>query len=177
VRRLPDRILIELDEHEPSIVVALGDLYLADAHGELFKRFSPADGIVLPVLTGISRQSAADDPESIARIVRQGIELVTAIEREGARLGRVEEAHWDEDLGWTVVTRHDASQRAVSLALGSDPAKRIPTAIKAMAVLVDAGYSPAALWADGHESPGRVLARLYGQSDEQNEQTIIAKAR
>ena len=46
-------------EHEPRVIVALRELYLANADGELFKRLSSSDATVLPIVTGIRRADAA----------------------------------------------------------------------------------------------------------------------
>ena len=49
LRRLPDTLRIEVEEYLPAITVALQELYLADAEGNLFKRVSADDSLSLPV--------------------------------------------------------------------------------------------------------------------------------
>ena len=76
VRRiLPHTIEIEIREHVAAAVVALGELYLADADGTPFKcatlETGEADG--LPIITGIDRATYATSPAAAAATVRDAI--------------------------------------------------------------------------------------------------------
>ncbi|OGQ84293.1 MAG: hypothetical protein A2289_10140 [Deltaproteobacteria bacterium RIFOXYA12_FULL_58_15] len=177
-RKLPDRIIITVDEFEPAIVVALGELYLADATGQLFKRLSSRDAIVLPVITGVHRGDATDTPAAVAEIISAGVALAVAFENDGDNLGRLEELHWDEDLGWTAVTQPARAQQILETHLGFGGLSRIDHAKTALATLTARGQRPVTLWVDGVKDPRRVFASLLkvAQPKEEHE-TLIAEAR
>lgn len=53
-REFPDTVIIEIKEHRPIAVVDMGQKYLMNINGELFKRWSPEDSVVLPVINGLT---------------------------------------------------------------------------------------------------------------------------
>ncbi len=53
-REFPDTIIIEIKEHRPIAVVDMEQRYLMNINGELFKRWSPEDSVVLPVINGLT---------------------------------------------------------------------------------------------------------------------------
>ena len=176
-RHLPDRIQVSIKEHTPAIVVALGELYLANGDGQVFKRLGTEDRVVLPVLTGLGREGVAEHPEASASRIREGIELAGAVDGEATTLGRVEELHWDADLGWSIVTDQSLSGRAgLRLHLGQEPIPRLIIASRALARLKQHNLEPEVLWADGLKNPNRVQARLRAVASE-TDATFIAKAR
>ncbi|HOX42620.1 MAG TPA: FtsQ-type POTRA domain-containing protein [Myxococcota bacterium] len=125
VRRVvPDRLVVEIEEHQPAALVALEDLYVADSEGRLFKRLQPADGLDLPVLTGFDRDTFRREPERVAQGVRACLGLLRAIEANTCLAERrVAEVHHDEltGLGLTL------DPGAVSVRLGREaPAARLP---------------------------------------------------
>ncbi|HEU4728646.1 MAG TPA: FtsQ-type POTRA domain-containing protein [Kofleriaceae bacterium] len=76
VRRiLPHTIAIEVHEHTPAAVVELGELYLADATGQPFKRVAleAGEGDGLPIITGIGRGVFVADPAAARDAVRDAI--------------------------------------------------------------------------------------------------------
>ena len=74
-RILPHTIAIEIREHAAAAIVALGELYLADASGHPFKRaeLETGEGEGLPIITGIERTSYAANPDAAAATVREAI--------------------------------------------------------------------------------------------------------
>lgn len=74
-RRLPDTLIIEIEEREPAVLVELGGLYLADREGQVFKRalIERGDGAGLPVITGLGRAEYAEDPEAVAARIREAL--------------------------------------------------------------------------------------------------------
>jgi cell division septal protein FtsQ len=166
LRRLPDRIVIEIEEHQPEVVVALAEPYLANADGELFKRLSARDRVVLPVVTGIDRDQAARDPEATGEMVRQAIALSKAMQRAGQPLGLLDELHWDRDLGWSVVTRPKPGRRPLRVHLGFDANARMLLAASALGHLKTAGRWPDELWVDGEKHPRRAHVRLQAVNHE-----------
>lgn len=53
-REFPDTVIIEIKEHRPIAVVDMEQRYLMNINGELFKRWSPEDSVVLPVIKGLT---------------------------------------------------------------------------------------------------------------------------
>jgi cell division protein FtsQ len=104
-RRLPDRLLVSVDERHPAAVVQLGELYLADAHGEVFARVRPErdDLAGLPIITGIDRAEYQADPAATAGRVRAALILATTWDKRGDRpaLGEI---HLDDRRGVTLYT-------------------------------------------------------------------------
>jgi cell division protein FtsQ len=176
-RRLPDRVQVSITENAPAIVLALGELYLANKDGQVFKRLTVEDRVVLPVVTGLGREELADAPELGTARTRVAIELGAAVQADAATFGRLEELHWDRDLGWSIVTQPSATRASgMRLHLGLDPLPRVKTASAALARLKQDNLEPEVLWADGLKNPSRVQARLRNQATDRDT-TFIAKAR
>lgn len=74
-RRLPRTIEIEVREREAAAVVALGELYLADANGKVFKRarLEDGEGAGLPIVSGLDRDAYAAAPDEAAGQVRDAL--------------------------------------------------------------------------------------------------------
>lgn len=78
-RRIPDALLIQVEERVPEVLVRIGSaLYLADAEGVLLDRFGPryAD-YDFPILTGLDRAGR----ETLKRKVARGAALVSFLYR------------------------------------------------------------------------------------------------
>ena len=66
-RRLPDTILVDIEERVPAAIVALGDgLVLVTRDGDAFKRVEVGDPTDLPVITGLAPELAETDREGLA---------------------------------------------------------------------------------------------------------------
>ena len=159
-RRFPDRLTIEVQEHVPTLLVSLGELYLADEDGQLFKSFSAGDGLVLPVVTGLDRDEAARRLDVTTERVREGIGLAAAVDNHPAELGALDELHWDQDLGWSVVVQ-GTGLASVRIHLGRQPLGRLPMAMATLRVCADRHQSPTVVWADGVKNPDRVIVQLH----------------
>jgi hypothetical protein len=156
-RRLPDHITVSVVEHQPKLLVSVGEVYIANADGELFKRLDASDNVVLPVLTGLLRDEVAADPTNAARVIKDSIALAAAmtggeLER---RMGTPDEMHWDRDLGWSVVT-----DRGLCLHLGLDPLARLDRGLLAVKRLQELRRKPSVLWLDAPGEQIRVQASL-----------------
>jgi cell division protein FtsQ len=104
-RRLPHGLDVQIVERHAAAVVVLGDLYLVDTHGEVFKRAAPGDGLDLPVITGIEREAWIERREEIQPLVAGALALVTRWQALGlADRAPVAEIHVDPDFGTTVTT-------------------------------------------------------------------------
>ncbi len=176
-RRLPDRLTVDITEHEPAVVVALGDLYLADGDGVVFKRLTGEDRVALPVVTGLGREQITNEPTETQVLIRNAATLATAGHEKAESLGRVDELHWDADLGWSIVFgAAGGTHKELVVHLGWQPEDRLALAVSAFGQLKKQQLVPAVLWADGIKNPRRVHARLAGQPTD-NDPTFIAKAR
>jgi len=174
-RRLPDQIILEVVERTPAILVSVGDVYLADGQGRLFKRLAAGDGVELPVVTGITREQAEAEPEQTAARVREAIALAQAHAAVAAQAGRLDELHLDPDLGWSILCSPGGDEGlAYRMVLGAEPVSRLPAALAAVEKVRQSGDSAAVVYADGKKSPGRVQVRLRGAKDNR---TLIANAK
>jgi cell division protein FtsQ len=77
-RLFPRTIEIRVEEREPAAVVALGRLYFADSEGAVFKRASPGDGLDLPIITGVGRDTFSQDAAEATARLRDALALVHA---------------------------------------------------------------------------------------------------
>ena len=160
-RRLPDRLVVEVAEHTPTMLVSLGDLYIADEDGQPFKIFSVADQLVLPVITGMEHDDATRRMPYVADRIRAGIGLAEAVQSRREIFGELEELHWDHDLGWSIVL---AGAPPLRIHLGQEPVDRLPRAARALQLVEDRHASAAVIWADGEKNQDRVQVQLNGGS-------------
>lgn len=179
-RRLPNRVTIQVQEHEPGILVALEEIYLANREGVLFKRLSPLDHVVLPVLTGMTKEDPIMRPEATQGVIQEAMALaaVCASADVAPKLGTLEELHWDWALGWSIIVRSSAQPTIIHL--GLDPVPRVDVALAALQQLKQLGRVPAEVWADAKQRTHRVQVRLASQgaahSDTTDQPTLFAKA-
>ena len=80
-RGLPDTLQIKVEERTPVALAALGELYVVDADGAPFKRVSAAEALDLPLLTGLTRESAEGDPAGTAVRLREALAVADAYQR------------------------------------------------------------------------------------------------
>lgn len=110
-RELPDRLVVELVEHEPAAWLALGELTLVDSTGAVFATAASADAIgasdlELPIITGVGLEEVATPAlraETEARL--RGVLNVLELYRSMGLAGRwpVGEARLDPTRGLTLV--------------------------------------------------------------------------
>jgi cell division protein FtsQ len=174
VRRLPDTIQVKVEEYEPALVVALDDLYYADAEGHVFKRVASGDMTSLPVLTGIDRSAAIEEAEATAVRVRAAVELNEAFAGLRGTLGRLDELHWDDDLGWTAMTSTAAG--AMTLELGKGGPRQLLVAARGVAALEKRGQRPERVWADRQDGDDVVQVRMAATTVA-GTSTLMARAR
>lgn len=160
-RRFPDTLRIDIQEHQPAILVSAGQVYVGNEKGELFKRLSVGDQLDLPVLTGLDRSFLQHSSVFARRIIRQGIDVSRQFRAHSGRLGRLEELHWDVDLDWSVLTRKSNHAASMRIYLGRRPLRRLALARKIVRKLEASRQVPSVIWADGVKNPDRVHVRLW----------------
>ncbi|MBN1961452.1 MAG: FtsQ-type POTRA domain-containing protein [Deltaproteobacteria bacterium] len=176
-RRLPDKVIIELNEHKPAIIVSVGGVYLANNSGQLFKRLVAQDNIELPVFTGLSRVELEQHPEQSANKVKQAIALVQSYSNTADSSMILDEVHFDSYLGWSIVTgpyTQDA-KNTTRLFLGFAPLSRLEAAIAAMKAVRGKGARPATIYADAKKNPNRIQVKLTA-TPQTSKRTVIATA-
>ena len=91
-RSLPDTLRLRVEERTPVALAALGDLYVVDGEGAPFKRVSPAEALDLPLLTGVSREAAEQDPDGTAARLREALAVADAYQHafERPRLSEIQ---------------------------------------------------------------------------------------
>lgn len=74
-RELPHTLVVEIREHQAAAVVELGELYLVDPTGHPFKRvqLAAAEGVDLPIITGIPRETYEADPDGTATTITSAL--------------------------------------------------------------------------------------------------------
>jgi cell division protein FtsQ len=177
-RELPDTIRITVKEHTPALLVAVGDVYVASDEGALFLRLSANDHLLFPVLTGLSRDDVAHHPDESRARVREAIALADAAAAELAPFrGRLDELHWDTDLGWSIVMSPSGDEQiAARLHLGKEPMRRLSLASTAYKRLTALGKHPHDIFADGQKHDRRIQARLYSAPELKGPPTFVAVA-
>jgi cell division protein FtsQ len=163
VRRVvPDRLVVEIEEHAPAALVSLEAVYVADPHGRLFMRLQPGDGLDLPVLTGFGREEFREEPARVERALRAGLALASAAEATACLGGRrVAEVHHDELMGFSLVL----DPGAVSVRLGrEDPADRLPWLCRLLEDLERRRLTAHNILLDQGERSGFATVRVEGLS-------------
>lgn len=80
-RGLPDTLQLRVEERTPVALASLGELYVVDADGAPFKRVSAAEPLDLPLLTGLTRETAESDPSGTAARLREALAVADAYQR------------------------------------------------------------------------------------------------
>lgn len=165
-RRFPRRVAIEVVEHEPVVLVALGHLYYADARGEVVKRYAPGEREQLPVVTGLTREAVeTDDPGARARLL-EAIGFAAAYRGAfGERAPRLSEIHLDPALGLSFTVDGDEA----TVVMGRPPwERRLERLASVRAALVERGVRASRIVLGGERRPDRVVARLEARPAEES---------
>jgi cell division protein FtsQ len=105
-RRLPGTVLVNVLEHHPAALVQLGEkaLYVLDEEGRLFKRAAPEDGLDLPIVTGLSRQTPRAELQ--LRLLA-ALHLLDTWRGAGYPVSALAEVRFDDDGGFTLFDSGD----------------------------------------------------------------------
>lgn len=158
-RKLPGTINVAVVEHEVHALVAIGgELYLATADGELFKKFSDGDPVDLPIVTGLAPELVVKDRPGVAIAVREALEVVTELERAGiAKRYPIQEVHLEKDGTLAVVI----GKAAITIQLGSAPFRgKIEQARRVLAEIAARKADASMIFLDNDAHPERVVVRM-----------------
>lgn len=158
-RRLPDTILVVIEERVPAAIVALGtDTLLVTREGEAFKHLDLGDPSDLPVITGLSPESAESDREGFADSVRRALDVVVDYRQSTlASKMPLQEVHFEPGTGITL----SVGSPVTSLVLGGPPfRKKLEQASRVVAELERRGQKLDAVLLDNDARPERVVARV-----------------
>lgn len=75
-RQYPNGVSVDVEEHVPEAIVALGDLYLLNADGEPFKRIQVGDTLDLPLVSGVDRERYVAEPEAVKARLRATLKVM-----------------------------------------------------------------------------------------------------
>jgi cell division protein FtsQ len=158
VRRLPGTVSIQVAERKAAALVALGDVYLASAEGEPFKKLEPGDPFDLPIVTGLRPEDLARDPSGTTRTVRVAIDLAAEYDRGAlARRAPLDEVHVGADGGFVLFVGKSATE----LVIGGPPFRRkLDQATRVFAELDKRGAKADAMMLDNDTRPERVVVRM-----------------
>jgi cell division protein FtsQ len=101
-REFPDRLVIVVRERQAIALIEKAEgLFLLDTDGQPFKKLEAGEEADLPVLTGLVRGGALDQP-----LMQKSLALlkeVTAI-KDGPAIGNISEIHGNETFGFSLFT-------------------------------------------------------------------------
>jgi cell division protein FtsQ len=157
-RRLPGTVLVQVVERKPAALVALGEVWLASADGEPFKKLDVGDPTDFPIVTGLGPQAIAEDRPGSQHTVRRAIDLAAEYEHGGlSRRMPLEEVHVEADGTFALVVGHGG----LELVLGGPPFRRkLDQAAHVVAELDGRGAKADAIMLDNDTRPERVVVRM-----------------
>jgi cell division protein FtsQ len=157
-RRLPGTIVIQVTERKPVTLVAVGDLFLAGADGEPFKKLEPTDPIDLPIVSGVPQERLTEDHVGAVRTIRRAVDLAAEYDRGPlSRRLPLEEVHVEADGAFALVV----GRTALELILGGPPFRRkLDQASRVIAELESRGAKAEAIMLDNDARPERVVVRM-----------------
>ena len=177
-RRLPDGVFIDVTEFTPGILVSMGNLYLANPEGRIFKRLSRTDSLDLPVVTGLAPSEDSTQEAYNQKVLKEAIALHEKIANHESVMGRLEEIHYDSHLHWSIVTRHTNKEDGVlTMHLGENPGRRLSVARQVLGQLRQRTRVPRVIWLDGQTHPERVHIRFADSGQFADSTTFTANLR
>jgi len=176
-RKLPSRMFISVVERAPVALLVVeacssgsarseddpacdeaSSLYLASADGKLFKRLSGKDPVDLPVITGVSRQRFASDPDLQRRILVEAVALMHAYRNSGLwQQNPLGEIHLEANDGYSLYVGEDLTY----VRLGAKPFDQKLLRMKKVFERLEREHARAEyIYLDNEQRPDRVAVRL-----------------
>ena len=161
-KQLPGRLVLTVEEYVPVVLVAGGELVLADDSCHLIDRPDAGAHDKLPVVTGISIADLRRDPPNAAtllarRRLRRAIALVGAWPHEERfTLGEV---NWDAVRGLTLLSADDGAEIRIGHARDEELDRRFRQIDALLADLERRGQRLRYALMDDPAHPGRAVVR------------------
>ncbi len=157
-RALPGALAVQVAERRAAALVDLGDLYLVDDKGEVFKRAAPGDGLDLPIVTGIAREAWVERRGEVEPLLSAALALLARWAERGLdRRAPVSEIHIDPDYGTTLWAGDDGLEVRLGQADLPDKLERME---RVLAAVEAEGQRPEVLHLDNRRRPDWVAVRL-----------------
>ncbi|MGB5809175.1 MAG: FtsQ-type POTRA domain-containing protein [Polyangiales bacterium] len=158
VRKLPNRVRVELVERRPVALVALDHLYLVSEEGAVFKRIGVDDPANLPVITGIASERFYDDLDYRKAVLLRSMAVLQDYEGAGlAKQEPVSEIHFDPAGGVELFVGEDG----IHVRLGGGQHRQKLRRLKQVLTRLSREKArPAYVYLDNVRSPERVTVRL-----------------
>jgi len=112
-REVPGSIEITVRERAAIAIVKLDALYVMDSKGVIFKKYSAEEGLDLPVVTGLSKESLALATENLEERLMELISVLT--NRSGFNITNVSEINIDADHGLSLFTLDEGVRLEVGM--------------------------------------------------------------
>ncbi len=158
-RKLPGTLSIQVVEHEPYVVVALGgDPYLATRDGKMFKKLDLGDPADLPLVTGVRPEQVKDDRTGAELVVRRAADVVRELtESAVGRRWPVQEVHVEKDGTCEAIV----GREGIALHLGLPPYKpKVQQAERVLEEISRRRANAAIVFLDNDSNPDRVVVRM-----------------
>lgn len=123
IRELPSTLRIRISENQALAVLDLGRKFLMDTRGDIFKEWDPAEGLDLPVITGLEYSDLSVPGESRTAAFSAVMEILELGEKDESVLPNrlIRKIHVDREIGLTLFA-FDGS-RAIRLGYQEYPKK------------------------------------------------------
>lgn len=113
-RKLPDTLIVTIEEHHPFALINLGSLYYVDQDGFLFKRLEKGDSKDYPILSGFSTQdflNSAPAARTNVNRLKTAVNLVELAQQKGGMpLNQISEVRFDPFGGYSLILEPKGTQ-------------------------------------------------------------------
>jgi cell division protein FtsQ len=174
-RRLPSRIEIAVRERDPVALLVVeacagaaeqgesaceepSALYLVSDEAKMFKRLSGKDPVDLPVITGVTRQRFASDPDFSRRVLVDAVALLHEYRNSGLwQRSAIGEIHVEANDGFSLYVGEDLTY----VRLGAPPFTQKLLRMKRVFERLERERARAEyIYLDNEQRPERVTVRL-----------------
>ncbi len=116
-RRLPGRMIMEVEERTPRAILAADKLYYVDGQGDVFTRLLPGESLNYPLFSGVEAEQLKARAPELRDLLRKGLALLDLLDRKGTGLNRTEISEIRINLDQGLIL-HTNSGRTVLLGQG-----------------------------------------------------------